>query len=410
MSIRHLGMREFWKTLIQWTHLENETSITLSLRIDPKLARNPKSRSFLTFCASSTPFPSPFPPLSPSPIFASPISPFQSHFRVLSPFPKSAPITGPLLLLSPPWQLSQSATPLYLHGELVLRKAESLSSGFLQKGLRFGAAKSAKMVDEKKLVKVDVDERFLNLPNLISLGRLVSGPVIGWMIVNEWYLASFMALAVSGATDWLDGYMARKMGINSVVGSYLDPLADKVLIGSVAVAMVEQDLLPSWLVGLVLFRDVGLISGAVLKRASSLNWQWKSWSEFVNLNETQPQKVEPLFIRKQGCIFGVMVLVASYTRLICAVFIQLYLIACLLLGPALITTSTSSELTELDRLTQAKLTTSLATWPISSFHEHCTRRGDNHAGIKFTYNLPSGHSHSIRPFIYKPNSMPKYCM
>ncbi|KAK9092080.1 hypothetical protein Syun_026991 [Stephania yunnanensis] len=48
--------------------------------------------------------------------------------------------------------------------------------------------------------------------------------------------------------------------------------------------------------------------------------------------------------------------------------------------------------------------------PISSFHEHCTRHGDNHAGIKFTYNLPSGHSHSIRPFIYKPTSMPKYCM
>ncbi|KAK9092081.1 hypothetical protein Syun_026992 [Stephania yunnanensis] len=278
------------------------------------LIRNPKSRSFLTFCASSTPFPSPSPPLSSSRIFASPFSPFRSHLRVLSPFPKSVPITGPLLLLSPPWQLSQSATPLHSHGELVMRKAGSFSSGFLQKGLRFGAEKLAKRVDEKELVKGDDDdddEKYLNLPNWISLGRLVSGPVIGWMIVNEWYLASFMALAVSGATDWLDGYMARKMGINSVVGSYLDPLADKVLIGSVAVAMVEQDLLPSWLVGLVLFRDVGLISGAVLKRASSLNWQWKSWSEFVNLNGTQPQKVEPLFISKASCIFELALVAAA---------------------------------------------------------------------------------------------------
>ncbi|KAK9089677.1 hypothetical protein Scep_028759 [Stephania cephalantha] len=244
--------------------------------------------------------------------------PTPGGLRVLSPFPKSVPITGPLLLLSPPWQLSQSATPLYSHGELVMRKAGSFSSGFLQKGLRLGAGKLAKRVDEKELVKGDDDdddddddERFLNLPNWISLGRLVSGPVIGWMIVNEWYLASFMALAVSGATDWLDGYTARKMGINSVVGSYLDPLADKVLIGSVAVAMVEQDLLPSWLVGLVLFRDVGLISGAVLKRASSLNWQWKSWSEFVNLNRTQPQKVEPLFISKASCIFELALVAAA---------------------------------------------------------------------------------------------------
>jgi phosphatidylglycerophosphate synthase len=48
------------------------------------------------------------------------------------------------------------------------------------------------------------------------------------MIVNEWYLPAFGTLALSGASDWLDGFLARKMGINSVFGSYLDPLADKV--------------------------------------------------------------------------------------------------------------------------------------------------------------------------------------
>ncbi|WOL02233.1 pollen Ole e 1 allergen and extensin family protein [Canna indica] len=47
--------------------------------------------------------------------------------------------------------------------------------------------------------------------------------------------------------------------------------------------------------------------------------------------------------------------------------------------------------------------------PIKSFHERCTRRGDSHSGIKFTYNLTSGHSHTVKPFLYKPATAPIYC-
>ncbi|KAJ6363982.1 hypothetical protein OIU76_029008 [Salix suchowensis] len=100
-------------------------------------------------------------------------------------------------------------------------------------------------------VKDAILESFVNLPNFISISRLVSGPLIGWMITNEMYSSAFVALAIAGASDWLDGYVARKMNIDSVVGSYLDPLADKVLIGSVALAMVHMDLLHPGLVGLL---------------------------------------------------------------------------------------------------------------------------------------------------------------
>nr|POF26801.1 cardiolipin synthase (cmp-forming), mitochondrial [Quercus suber] len=93
------------------------------------------------------------------------------------------------------------------------------------------------------------------------------------MITDEWYSSALVGLALSGASDWLDGYMARKMRINSVVGSYLDPLADKVLIGSVALAMVHTDLLHPGLVGLVVLRDVFLVGGAVYQRANSLGWE-----------------------------------------------------------------------------------------------------------------------------------------
>uniref|UniRef100_A0A2P2L9N9 Uncharacterized protein MANES_03G125000 n=1 Tax=Rhizophora mucronata TaxID=61149 RepID=A0A2P2L9N9_RHIMU len=48
--------------------------------------------------------------------------------------------------------------------------------------------------------------------------------------------------------------------------------------------------------------------------------------------------------------------------------------------------------------------------PISSFHEQCTHLGKGSAGVKFTYNRPSGYSHSVRPFVYRPADFPAYCM
>ncbi|KAF5186605.1 Cardiolipin synthase (CMP-forming) protein [Thalictrum thalictroides] len=295
------------------------------------LFRSPNSRSFLSICASSTPYPSPSPPFSS--IFSSSFSPYSSypfrlnsfHSRFLSPFFPRIPSSGPLFLSSPPWQLLQSTTPLYLQGEVALRKAKSLHSKLVQKrssplrpGLGSVSLTSGVVtgVDHKELrtcaeIGDGFDESPYNFPNLISMSRLVSGPFIGWMIINEWYVSAFVGLAVSGATDWLDGYVARKMGINSVVGSYLDPLADKVLIGCVALAMVKKDLLPSWLVGLVVLRDVGLISGAFYQRANSLDWEWKSWSEFTNLNGTRPQKVEPLFLSKVNTVFQLALVAAA---------------------------------------------------------------------------------------------------
>ncbi|XP_044461669.1 cardiolipin synthase (CMP-forming), mitochondrial isoform X2 [Mangifera indica] len=214
--------------------------------------------------------------------------------------PCFAPFQGPLFLSFPPWKLSQSATPL---NGVFLRKVQALNSELIRDGiklpskLRFGSDVLNRAEDE--VGRQGLLNSFVNLPNLVSMSRLVSGPFIGWMIMNEMYSSAFLTLAISGATDWLDGYMARRMKINSVVGSYLDPLADKVLIGCVALAMVHMDLLYPALVGIVVLRDVALVGGAFYIRASSLGWKWKSWSDFINLDGTSPQKIEPLFLSKQ---------------------------------------------------------------------------------------------------------------
>lgn len=189
-------------------------------------------------------------------------------------------------------------------------------------------------------------ESFVNLPNLISMSRLVSGPFLGWMILHEMYVPAFVGLAISGATDWLDGYVARKMGINSVIGSYLDPLADKVLIGCVALAMVDMGLLHPGLVGLVVLRDVALIGGAVYKRASSLDWEWKSWFDFFNIDGTRPLKVEPLFISKVNTVF------------------QLVLVAAVLLQPEFGTPEAESYITYLSWLVASTTVASTAAYGV----------------------------------------------
>ncbi|KAJ6802940.1 CDP-diacylglycerol--glycerol-3-phosphate 3-phosphatidyltransferase 1, chloroplastic [Iris pallida] len=206
-----------------------------------------------------------------------------------------------------PWIQSQPARPSFIRGKDTFFRNDLLRPRILGFRLAGDYGSSAGKRKEESGDGREVDG-FFNLPNLISMSRMASGPVIGWMIMNEWYFPAFCGLAISGATDWLDGFVARKMAINSVFGSYLDPLADKVLIGCVAIAMVERDLLHPALVGLVVFRDVGLVCGAVCKRAAMMGWKWKTWnwSDFFNLDAAHREKVEPLFISKVNTVFQLL--------------------------------------------------------------------------------------------------------
>ncbi|XP_021719680.1 cardiolipin synthase (CMP-forming), mitochondrial-like [Chenopodium quinoa] len=253
------------------------------------------------------------------------LSPLHSQSRFLSPLssdviisPSFSLFNGPLFLSSSPWMLSQSATPLLVRSDVILpRSLKILQNAKLGFPINLGFVKPSSDARIEKIdAKVDVNggglvDSIVNLPNFVSFARLLSGPLLGWMIVNEWYLPAFAGLAISGASDWLDGFLARKMGINSVVGSYLDPLADKVLVGCVAVAMVEKGLLHSGLVSIVVLRDVILVGGAFYKRGSSLSWKWKSWYDFFNIDGTHPEKIEPLFISKVNTFFQIILVAGA---------------------------------------------------------------------------------------------------
>jgi cardiolipin synthase (CMP-forming) len=79
-----------------------------------------------------------------------------------------------------------------------------------------------------------------NLANGISVARLLSGPVMAGLIIDHQWLPALALLGLAGVSDWLDGYVARRYAIPSVLGSYLDPLADKVFVGCAVGALVYE--------------------------------------------------------------------------------------------------------------------------------------------------------------------------
>ncbi len=106
--------------------------------------------------------------------------------------------------------------------------------------------------------------RLTNLPNIISIARLLSVPVAVWLIVSDLYAAAFWLFMIAGLSDAVDGFLARLFNAQTPLGAYIDPLADKMLLVGVYVTLGLQGLLPDWLVILVVFRDLLIIGGALL--------------------------------------------------------------------------------------------------------------------------------------------------
>lgn len=104
----------------------------------------------------------------------------------------------------------------------------------------------------------------MNLPISITLGRLLSVPVAVYLLMQSAYLAAFILFVVAGISDALDGYLAKRNNQTSELGAILDPLADKALLVGVYVTLGLQDNLPSWLVVLVVFRDLMIVGGVFL--------------------------------------------------------------------------------------------------------------------------------------------------
>jgi cardiolipin synthase len=125
----------------------------------------------------------------------------------------------------------------------------------------------------------------LSIPNLITLGRILLVPVVVWAIAQGLMLLAFLLFVAAGVSDAVDGFLAKRFGMTTVLGAYLDPLADKALIVSIYVTLGINGLIPRWLVILVVSRDIMIIGGIML-----------SW---VMGN---PLKIRPLLVSKLNTV------------------------------------------------------------------------------------------------------------
>ncbi|QYJ14672.1 CDP-diacylglycerol--glycerol-3-phosphate 3-phosphatidyltransferase [Rubrobacter xylanophilus DSM 9941] len=103
----------------------------------------------------------------------------------------------------------------------------------------------------------------MNLPNTLTLLRLIMVPFVLWVLLEGWDGLALLLLVVAGLTDFLDGRLARRFG-GTRLGRVLDPLADRLLLSGVAVVLALRELLPGWAVAVLVARDLLALLGGLL--------------------------------------------------------------------------------------------------------------------------------------------------
>jgi cardiolipin synthase (CMP-forming) len=109
----------------------------------------------------------------------------------------------------------------------------------------------------------------LNLPNLITLARLLSVPLAVWLILGQRYGLAFWVFVGAGLSDALDGYIAKRWNRRTRLGALLDPAADKALLTGVYLTLAIAGQLPPWLVFLVILRDALIVLGYLVIKSTA---------------------------------------------------------------------------------------------------------------------------------------------
>jgi len=123
----------------------------------------------------------------------------------------------------------------------------------------------------------DRDRGVFTVPNLISVVRLLCIPVFCWLLFEDSRVAAFALLGVLGATDWVDGWVARRFDQGSEVGKILDPTADRLLLLVAAIALIIDGAVPA-AVGIAVLAREAIVGGATLALAvagaARIDVQW----------------------------------------------------------------------------------------------------------------------------------------
>ncbi|OGU14913.1 MAG: CDP-diacylglycerol--glycerol-3-phosphate 3-phosphatidyltransferase [Geobacteraceae bacterium GWC2_53_11] len=101
--------------------------------------------------------------------------------------------------------------------------------------------------------------QILNIPNILTLMRIAAIPLLAALLMSPSRSAGFWAaalFAVASITDWLDGFLARRMGIVTIFGKFLDPIADKLIVMAALIMILPFNRVPAWMVLVILGREI----------------------------------------------------------------------------------------------------------------------------------------------------------
>jgi len=104
----------------------------------------------------------------------------------------------------------------------------------------------------------------LNLPNLLSVSRIISVPLLIILLIDQLFAWALLLFVVAAVTDAVDGLLARLLHQRTTLGSYLDPVADKLLTASSFTVLALLNILPGWLAVIVISRDVIILLGLMI--------------------------------------------------------------------------------------------------------------------------------------------------
>jgi len=139
----------------------------------------------------------------------------------------------------------------------------------------------------------------MNLPNILTLTRVLMIPLFVIFIINKYFEWALFTFAIAGITDGIDGLIARITHQRTELGAYLDPIADKLLLFAAFITLAIIEIIPSWLVVIVITRDVIIVIGFLV----------------MTLTGYHP-KINPSLLSKVTTIFQIitiaLVLLAGY--------------------------------------------------------------------------------------------------
>ncbi len=119
----------------------------------------------------------------------------------------------------------------------------------------------------------------INVPNIITIIRILLTPFFVILLLKDLTFQALLVFTIAGISDGLDGFIARYFNQRTVLGAYLDPLADKLLLMSAFISLAVLKMIPSWLAVIVISRDVLIMLGIAILTLTEVKYEIKPrWS------------------------------------------------------------------------------------------------------------------------------------